>query len=387
MSRNNDVCKVLFLPESAAEAVDTLPSALANGEWGVFDYDTGKAINPDIATNGLPNNFYIMYVGDGTLGTAGEIYTSTGTHIQQRNVRYYTQNDDATAVGQAITLDNIVVESGADATNYDYGVKLDFRGNTEVYQRFGMNQATKFAVANTRCVGSSGASEVAAMEVAIQIFEAFMYDSDQFMSLSLDWTGTYATAPKPILYVAGATSTQAAVQTDLNELRAAGDSAAADTPVLVITMTDFSAMYYFCNVNPKYFKLRQIAAIPSLSGANCKWADFEQTVAMVYEEGTGYDIQELEYLAGGFTGKPGPYRQSRLHGLPFSDYEYIAIKTTKYTVNVLSYDQFSVAGWQEHLNNQSSYFILVATPAATAGFPSPVLDAIATACGVTKLTT
>jgi len=93
MSTNNDVSKVLFLPESAAEEAGTRVGGLANGEWGVFDYDTGLSIDASLVTSSvdivLPNNFFIAYVGNGTLGKAGEIYTTAGTHIQKKNLKYF----------------------------------------------------------------------------------------------------------------------------------------------------------------------------------------------------------------------------------------------------------------------------------------------------------
>jgi len=241
-------------------------------------------------------------------------------------------------------------------------------------------------------VGSSGASAYAPAEVIAQFVESLAHDTDQFMNLSVTGTGlTGAT-----VYTASGTSNgtgtwtvNSVASTEAAALAAirAGTAAMA----LSISMQTFSQIYAFCNVNPKYFKQRQIAAVPSLTGGSCAWADFEETVATIYEEGRGYDIQELEYIAEGFL--TGPYRQSNLNGLPFMNAEFIASKDLYYTVCVFAYDQFSVGGWQEYLNNLSTYFVLDgestagdSAPATTAGYPKAVLNSIAKVQGITEVT-
>ncbi|MHA1197747.1 MAG: hypothetical protein ACTSQF_00120 [Candidatus Heimdallarchaeaceae archaeon] len=400
MSRNNDVSKVLFLPDEAAVAADAALSALANGNWGLYDYNTGlsvSALDADIAS-GLPREFFIAYVGDGTLGTAGEIYTTTGTHIRAGLIHYLTINNDAAPVAQAIAVQTFTgVQSGADATNYDYGVKFDFRGNTEIYQRYGYNQATKTFMGTTKCVGNTGAAEDAGAEICAQWAEAVGNDHDQFIGFVCDGTGMTGTGasytPTGVAGTAGVWAIDGTPTTEaltLAEIR----SYTTGSGDLIITFTlgagdenGFSNMYTFCGVNAKYFKQRQIVAVPSLVGGECLWATAAETVAMIYGEGYGYDINELEYQCEGFTGKPGPYRQSRLNGLPFHNTEFIAIPTTKYTVEVLAYDQYSVGGWLEYFNNQSTYFILVATPTDTDAFPQRALAAIAAVVGCTVTTT
>ena len=388
MSRNNDVFNVVFLPEKAANVVLTdRVSDLIDGEWAVFDYDTGFAVN--VAT-AVPNNFFIAYRGDGTLGVSGKIYISAGTHIQKRRLEYYSTSNDAVAVPQIITVSGMTAESGATATNYDYGIKFDFRGNTEVYQRFGANQASKFAIANTKCVGSGTASDDADAEVIAQWAESIANDVDQFINISVAGTGITNT---PVEFTSSGVSGKVGVWNDsvgviteaaaLSQIRAyATTSTDLST---AFTINTFSSIYYFCNVNAKYFKQRQIVAIPAFTGGTCTWGTITATQDMVYEKGRGYDVQELEYLGGGFSANPGVYRQSRLNGLPFSDFNYVAVRDTFYSVIALSYDQFSVAGWQEHLNHQSTYFVLNKVMAATPNFPKPTLDAIAAAAGITEV--
>lgn len=385
MSRNNDVCKVIFTPITDGQVVvDTRIGDLAPGRWGIFNYDTGKAVHI-AAADEVPNNWiYAQMADDGTniVGTPGEIYTSTGTHIQTKNLRYATEDTGQDAVGQEIKFSVFNIQSGPDATQYDYGIKFDLRGNTEVYQRFGMNQATKFFMASTRCVGKEGGTPAiyADAEVVAQWAEGIYNDVDKFLGFHVIGTGGDVKywldpATNKWTFVGAADIADA-----LEKIRLI--TAGIEITVIV---ADFSKMQYFCNVNPKYFKQRQIKAIPSLIGGSCAWATIEETKAMEYESGYGYDIKELEYLAGGFTGKPGPYRQSRLHGLAFSDVEFLAVDKTKYDVLVLGYDQFSVGGWLEYLNNQSTYF--VSLDAGTDSELAAALGFILDAAGITKILT
>lgn len=391
MSKNNDVFKTLFLPNDVAQTSGTRSAALTNGDWGVFDYDTGLSVTATTAA-AIPGRFYIAYKGDGTLGVAGELYTTSGSHIQLKNVSNLTINNDNVATDQTLTVSAMEAQSGASATNYDYGIKFDFRGNTDVYQRFGANQASKFAMANTKCVGTGTASDDADAEVVAQWAESLANDVDQFIGFSVAGTGITNT---PVVYTASGTMGTSGSWADsvgaITEAVALAQirlyATTSTDLATVFTINSFSSMYSFCNVNPKYFKMRGIRAIPSLLGGTCAWGTFAETVSIIYEEGRGYDVQELEYLAGGFTGDPGVYRQSRLNGLPFTRSSFLAVSATFYTVCALEYAQFSIGGWQEYLNNQSTYIILPDTVTNTAGFPVHVLGLIASAAGAPSITT
>lgn len=134
-------------------------------------------------------------------------------------------------------------------------------------------------------------------------------------------------------------------------------------------------------INLKYVKNRQTdMIISSPIGFTCN-GTITTLTELQMNEGSGYDIQQLEYEAGGFNGKPGPYRQSTITGMERQGITYFASATANYNVFVLSYDQQSVGGWLEYLNNLET---IIAVPCADnttlAGIPA-VLDLIFTQFG------
>lgn len=83
------------------------------------------------------------------------------------------------------------------------------------------------------------------------------------------------------------------------------------------------------------------------------------TTELQVAEGKGYDIKQLEYVAKGWE-IPGPYRTKAVTGLP-SSAEYFVSEGINYNLISIAYDQFSVGGWLEYLNNLET---IIAIPCA-----------------------
>lgn len=114
--------------------------------------------------------------------------------------------------------------------------------------------------------------------------------------------------------------------------------------------TNLSSIRDFCGINAKYFNPRELVVIPTLiSGFDCN-GKITVTQDVVFGQGSGYDVKQLEYTAGGWNGNPGPYRQSALHGLP-KDIDYLTSGSTNYNLFNVSYDLNSVGGFQEFDNH------------------------------------
>lgn len=134
------------------------------------------------------------------------------------------------------------------------------------------------------------------------------------------------------------------------------------------------------NINLKYVKMRNSDLIVSLPlGFDCNGS-----VATVTEaangEGQGYDLRQLEYESQGNNGVDGtgPYRQSAVHGLERAGIVYKINASANYNTFILSYDQMSVGGWLEYLNNLETIIAVPCADTATTASIAAILDAIFT---------
>lgn len=130
----------------------------------------------------------------------------------------------------------------------------------------------------------------------------------------------------------------------------------------------------------KYFKQGTDFTVSTVldAGFNCNSTITTITEAQ-FPEGKGLDLAQLEYVAAGHNGSI--YRQSALLGLEKGDMESIVVKATNYNVVSLTYDQLSVAGWDEHLNNLETIIAIPCADTTTLTGLATVLDLIFTQFG------
>lgn len=142
--------------------------------------------------------------------------------------------------------------------------------------------------------------------------------------------------------------------------------------------TNPEAIKTFSTVNVDYFNPRGTDIIVTLLGQDGFQCNGTATTVtdLQYAEGKGYDIEALEYYAGGVNGKPGPYRISPSTGLAREGFEYYADRAVNYTQLVLEYDQFSVGGWLEYLNNLRTVVAIPCGDSVTLLALVAILDAI-----------
>lgn len=124
-------------------------------------------------------------------------------------------------------------------------------------------------------------------------------------------------------------------------------------------------------INLKYADPRQLNVYMSLlsdpnspAGFGSFGADTVQSdlQAMVYEDGSGYDIQRLEYIAGGWNGNPGPYRTSELVGVPTHNITFYSVIGTQYMLYAITNDNKGIGGTAV---NGSSMATFIAVPNAS----------------------
>lgn len=115
-----------------------------------------------------------------------------------------------------------------------------------------------------------------------------------------------------------------------------------------------AAIGNYCNINLKYYASREtFLTVSTIEGFDCGVV-VTTNQELTYDQGLGYDLKQLEYTAGGWKGKPGPYRVGELVGTDFGNFQSLAVSTTYYIQFNLGYDQYSVGGWQEYRNNLST---------------------------------
>jgi hypothetical protein len=301
MSRNTDVFQVLVVTDVAPAATGSTLAALTEGKIGAFSYETNLALNP--AAKATEDFYLAVKVKD--LEGVDDIVKSTGTHIQIKNIVTNTNKVYAAPVDM-VTENKLKVITCGD----EIGVKIEVR-NQEAYRLNGYNQVVKtYLVPTSECTDcDSECSDVNCAAVLTSLVDLINADPDGVV-----------------------TATQSA-PTDCDGTTLDGK--------LILTVKG-NTLKDFCTVNLGYFFPHQTQIIVTpLEG-------FDATTiatAMVYEDGAGYDVKQLEYVAGGWNGKPGPYRIYN-DGFPQAGFQYFAQIGTNYDVMHLSYDQVSISGFR-----------------------------------------
>lgn len=373
MSTNNDVFNVLVTTgDQAVAAQGTDLDALAVGQIGVFNRDTNLAID---GTEQIKDFFIAVGLDTDADTVKDDIAVSAGQMIQRRNIKEYTFRPHTPAKPMIFTLTDYSAECET-----EYGIKLEFR-NQDVYIRQGYVQFVKSYIYTTGCCDNcdSGCPSGDANEVTIGICDAVNADP-----LGLVIAEAIARQPLTIVthgtsadYAAGEVMTKADVEA-LIVFNAANPGSEVYTDLQFTTVP--LKVKNYCNINLGYKYPRYTVVVPSkvngfdqgVSGFECT-GTFTVTQEAVAEEGNGYDIKQKEYNAGGWEGNPGPYRVSQATGTSF-DITYQADAAVKYDQFMLAYDQFSVSGWQEHLNNLATIIAIPATDTTTRDAFAAIID-------------
>lgn len=140
--------------------------------------------------------------------------------------------------------------------------------------------------------------------------------------------------------------------------------------------SNIEAVRNYCSINLNYLYPRGTNIEVSLiEGFNCNGV-VTQVQELAFEEGSGYDIAQQEYVAGGFNGRAGIYRVSALAGMQVNPITIFASKTEKYLQFHITYDHMSVGGWQEYMNNLQTTIAVPCADTTTRAALVAVLDRI-----------
>ena len=377
MARNNDVFQVLVTKgNQQVLATGNKVTALAPGQIGVFDANTNLSIQSGTYTK----NFYLAVGldlnGD---GVTDEVAKSTGSHIQKKNVKFYSFRPHTASRPMKVVLKNFTADCET-----EYGIKLELR-NQEIYRSQGYNQFTKTYSIVTGCC--DGCEPTCPSGDANEITKLLKININNDPSGLIKAT---AIARQPLTVATHGVSVNiplGGVVSDANlEAIMVFNAAQANPSTFVYTDLEIEtitqAVDNFCSVNLKYFYPRETVVIATkIAGFKCN-GTLEVTQKAAFEEGSGYDIKQLEYEANGW--KKSPYRLSTLNGVA-DERVFNAVATEKYDQIALTHDQFSQGAWLEYFTNQATLVAIPASNTLTKGHLFSILDNLITPLGFDSL--
>ena len=369
MSRNNDVFHLLVTKGNQAVLVkDKKVTELAPGQIGVFNYDTNLSFDATVAA--APRNFYLAVGVDAGNGTTGDIMKSAGSHVQGKNIAFYSFRPHTPGRPMKVLLKDFVANCET-----EYGVKLELR-NQEIYRTQGYNQFTKTYMMKTSCCDGCEPTCPSgdANEITKQLYININNDTSGLVKANIK-PRAGATLPAGVTVDAQGNLTLAQVDTIM-----AANAAQTDPANYVYTDLEIETVPQtiqdFCSVSLNYMYPRQTVAILTKVGDFKCSGTVATTQTAVFEEGAGIDIKQLEYQAKGWT--ESPYRVSTVNGVA-DNRIYITDASAKYDVFALTYDQFSLGGWLEYFHNQASIIAIPTADATTRNGLAAILDKVAVA--------
>ena len=369
MSRNNDVFHLLVTKgNQAVLAKDKKVTELLPGQIGVFNYDTNLSFDATVAA--APRNFYLAVGVDAGNGTTGDIMKSAGSHVQGKNIAFYSFRPYTPGRPMKVLLKDYVANCET-----EYGIKLELR-NQEIYRTQGYNQFTKTYIMKTSCCDGCEPTCPSgdANEITKQLYININNDTSGLVKANIK-PRAGAVLPSGVTVDANGNLTLAQVDTIMAANAAQTDPAKyiyTDLEIETVpqTIQDFSA------VSLNYMYPRQTVAILTKVGDFKCSGTVATTQTAVFEEGAGIDVKQLEYQAKGWT--ESPYRVSTVNGVA-DNRIYITDASAKYDVFALTYDQFSLGGWLEYFHNQASIIAIPTADATTRNGLAAILDKVAVA--------
>ena len=369
MSRNNDVFHLLVTKgNQAVLAKDKKVTELLPGQIGIFNYDTNLSF--DATVSPAPRNFYLAVGIDAGNGTTGDIMKSAGSHVQGKNIAFYSFRPYTPGRPMKVLLKDYVANCET-----EYGVKLELR-NQEIYRTQGYNQFTKTYMMKTSCCDGCEPTCPSgdANEITKQLFINISNDPSGLVKANIK-PRAGAVLPSGVAVDANGNLTIEQVDTIMVANAANGNPANfvyTDLEIETVPQT----IQDFCSVSLNYMYPRQTVAILTKVGDFKCTGSVETTQTAVFEEGAGIDVKQLEYKTKGWT--ESPYRVSTVNGVA-DNRIFITDANAKYDVFALTYDQFSLGGWLEYFHNQASIIAIPTEDVTTRNDLAAILDKVAVA--------
>lgn len=350
-----------FLNE-AGKTLDEL-AAKTKETFAVFDRSTNLSVKLD--TFDATHYCYIAYAdGRGNLKFLGDPY------LELTEIESITKLPYKKATKQKIKFTNFEFLCGK-----EYVLKLEFR-SAQIMNLQGYNTFTKTYQALGECCNSCATCNIAdPNKLAVGLFEALVIDKDALFDVKLAERGAATEADIAV----GATvqerleKARAFVKTNANATNPAAPTKFLD---LILEMKEHPKIAASSPINAMYQKGRSIWCLPCMVVENhvCSWAKVDDGMSTVTgEQGGGYDVRQLEYLATGWQLNPSPYKMGA--ELPINGIELVADPEGFYTQIVLDCNIMSAVNWHDAKNGMR---IIIALKQASAGTANAALDPLIT---------
>lgn len=280
---------------------------LAAGQLGVFDADTNLAVNA--ASTGVRNIYLAAGIeaGKKVRKSVGQRIGVTSNLIEGYTLRCYNPGQD-----QIIRIEDI---TNAAKCGTSYGIKIEFRSNTRVYQEVGAAQIAKTFVVKTPCCDdcSTDCPTADPNWIAYALVEEINKNSDNSLATAFLYESSLGIP------------TYAAIDYDTwvggGKIHTSGDYLGIQISISPEAAIDF------CSIPAQYYKLRGFKMhVSALGDFACGEAagDILVTITeaqpLLHAEGKGIDLKNLEYGSLAYSGELAPegYRIGSVNPLPYN---------------------------------------------------------------------
>ena len=303
--KTNPVYQVLVVTEPTLLAAGNGLGDLAVGQLGIFNLETGLSVASNAA---LPNKFFFAVGLDNGAGVLGDIKMSAGQYIDKALIKRVDTKGYTAPVGMSVALDLTGYTPSA-SVDEDYTIRFVFRSGQLMTQNDIIMPSKSFVVR------VPAGSTLATM---CDLIVAEVNNDEEGIVVAVD-----------------------------------------DTTGVTFNFGSEDKEVTLNGINPKYSALRQFTVDYGFGGAFEGKTYTVTATPPVFEQGSGYDIVQMEYNAAGFNNVM--YRDSVTFGLFQSkDMKIYATATEKYWTARLQYGLKSISGGS--LEYESILETVVAVP-------------------------
>lgn len=366
MSRNNSVFQVLVTKgNKAVLGKGSAIEDLKPGQIGVFDSSTQLAIDGTKPAKEIFLAVGVDRTGDGKVDSINVSAGSLGGSIQTRLINSYTFRPHTAPKPQIVEISDLKADCET-----EYILRLEFF-NQRKYRLQGYVPYSKVFNAVTgccdKCVDSCGTYDVNEL---VKLFVKTINDD------------------KDGIVIAEAVDTNGNVIADLDKFIAdnkavnTDDNKTNDVKASIRLTTVPVAVSKVCGIDLKYYNARVTTMnVSFVEGFGCG-STIKTTQEAVSEEGSGYDVAQREFKAGGWNGRPGPYRTSAVTGLPMEGFKFFAERDGKYDLLALEYDHKATGGWLDYVNDLTTEVAIPEADTTTRNSLLAVLDKVVEPVGL-----